>query len=351
MDAKRRSNYDVTNKVRISHPQDVYAAISALLNELYPGLQMAPLQDAFDTFTKLYAGTLPGYYGCDTWYHDAQHSLDCTLAMARLLDGHDRTLTLPKRLGERRAVLGVVIALFHDSGYIRKSSDKAENGAEFTLNHVRRSGEFLADYLPGIGFEEEVEMTRGLVHFTGYEVALDKIEVHEPKDRMLGFMLGTADILAQTADRCYLEKCRDYLYHEFEICGLAGKGVPGGPAPIYSSPEDLMEKSPDFNKKLWEERLDGYFQGCYHLMEKHFGGGRNLYVEAINRHLALLDTLIKEGRVMELRRHPSCVNAAQLREAMGLPRASLTRIRRHYTPSVPRKRASSVAAARHYVPT
>ena len=37
----------------------------------------------FDIFTELYAGTLPGYVGCDTWYHDAQHSLDCTKRIFR----------------------------------------------------------------------------------------------------------------------------------------------------------------------------------------------------------------------------------------------------------------------------
>lgn len=350
MREKRRSNYDVTNRVRVSHPMDVYAAVRDLLTELYPGILMAPIQDAFETFTKLYAGTLPGYYGCDTWYHDAQHSLDCCLAMARLIDGHDRKLTLPKRLGDRRATLGIIIALFHDAGYIRKAGDKAENGAEFTLNHVRRSGEFLSDYLPGIGFEPEVELTRQLVHFTGYEMALDKIDVHDRKDRMLGFMLGTADILAQTADRCYLEKCRDYLYHEFEICGLAGEGTPGGPKPIYRSPEDLLLKSPEFNRKLWEERLDGYFDGCYHLMKNHFDG-RNPYVESIEAHMQRLDVLIRENRVMDLRRSPPVVNAAQLRETLGLPQASVTRIRRHYTPSVPKQKAAGVATARHYVPT
>jgi hypothetical protein len=328
----------------------VYTAVSDLLTARYLGVQLATLRDAFDTFTKLYAGTLPGYYGCDTWYHDAQHSLDCALAMARLVDGHDRSVAESERLGEHRAMLGIIIALFHDAGYIRKAGDKAENGAEFTLNHVRRSGEFLADYLPGIGFEDDVERTRQLVHFTGYEMALDKIEVSDPKDRLLGYMLGTADILAQTADRCYLEKCRDFLYHEFEICGLAGAGTADGPKPIYSSPEDLLLKSPEFNRKLWEERLDGYFESCYRYMDRHFGSG-NPYVDTIHDHMRRLDALIQEGRVLDLRRLPHAINASELRETLGLPHVSLTRIRRHYTPSVPRSKAAQVALARDYVPT
>ena len=346
--SKRRSNYDVTNRVRISHPQDVYVAISDLMLGLYPGMRLAPLQDAFDTFTKLYAGTLPGYFGCDTWYHDAQHSLDCALAQARILDGYERTVPEKQRLGEHRSLLGVILALFHDAGYIRKSGDKAENGAEFTLTHVHRSGAFLADYLPGIGFDADVELTRQIVHFTGYEIALDKIDVKDEKDRMLGFMLGSADILAQTADRCYLEKCRDFLYHEFELAGLAGTEPTGGVKPIYHSALELMEKSPEFNKKLWEERLDGYFGKCYRYLEGHFGG-ENLYVSAIEQHMRRLVEMLREGRIMELRRQPQAINASALREILGLPQASLTRFHRRFSPPV--RRQSRAAAVRAFVPT
>ena len=167
MSQRRRNHYDVTDTVRISHPQEVCAAVSQLLRDLYPDLPLAPVHQAFDTFTRLYAGTLPGYVGCDTWYHDAQHSLDCALAMARLFDGYERSVPAAERLGPRRAALGIIIALFHDAGYIRHTDDEARNGAEYTLIHVRRSGDFLADFLPTVGFGAEARMASRLVHFTG----------------------------------------------------------------------------------------------------------------------------------------------------------------------------------------
>ena len=43
----------------------------------------------------------------------------------------------------------------------------------------------------------------------------------DPRDRKLGHLLGTADLIAQMADRCYLEKCRDRLYPEFVLGGIA----------------------------------------------------------------------------------------------------------------------------------
>lgn len=312
MNIKRRNHYDVTNTVCISQPADVQKAVKQILAGLYPHVDLKPIDHAFGVFGRLYAGTLPGYRGCDTWYHDAQHSLDCALAMARLLDGHERNVARGKWLGARRGLLGVIIALFHDAGYIRKTSDSARNGAEFTLTHVRRSGDFLASLLPKIGFAEDIELTQHIVHFTGYEIALDAICVSHPQDRMLGFLLGTADILAQTSDRCYLEKCRDFLYREFEICGLAGAGIPGGPKPIYGSARDLMEKTPEYNRKLWEERLDGYFLGAYRFMTLHFDG-QNPYVEQIRVHLKHINRMISSKRYGALRRKPVAINAEQLR--------------------------------------
>ena len=46
---------------------------------------------AFDDIVRLYRGENPGYATCDTAYHDLQHVLEVTLAMARLLDGYERS--------------------------------------------------------------------------------------------------------------------------------------------------------------------------------------------------------------------------------------------------------------------
>ena len=103
-------------------------------------------------FERLFNGQFPGYYGCDTVYHDLQHSLDGTLAVARLIVSYDRTHLADERLGPERAIVGVVTALFHDAGYIRQTDDQTHrNGAEFTLSHVSRSAHFIGRYLPTIG--------------------------------------------------------------------------------------------------------------------------------------------------------------------------------------------------------
>ena len=318
LEEKPLDHYDVTGRVHISDPVAVRDAVIEILSARFRDLNPAAISDGFLTFTRLYAGELPGYVGCDTWYHDAQHSLDCTLAMARLLDGHQRSVPVGEALGWRRAVLGVIIALFHDAGYIRRAGDTAANGSEFTIGHVRRSGEFLRDYLPKVGFANEVDLAAQIVHFTGYEIALDSIAVTARKDRLLGFLLGTADILSQCADLCYLEKCRDYLFREFSICGLAGRAIPGGPQPIYTDPEDLLRKTPAFHEKVRHERLDGYFEGVHRYMAEHFDG-ENPYTRAIDGHLEHIGTLVRSGRLDQLRQKPQVIGAEAMRAALRNP--------------------------------
>src|SRR5439155_5817 len=73
------------------------------------------------------------------------------------------------------------------------------------------------------------------------------IRVSDTLLRRVGQMLGTADILAQMADRCYLEKCRDRLYPEFALPRLAGRRLAvSRTLPSFASGEDLVQKTPGF---------------------------------------------------------------------------------------------------------
>lgn len=315
----RLSHYDVTNTVKVSDPREVGREVCRLLRGLHSDLDLQPVLKAFETFIHAYAGNFPGYHGCDTCYHDVQHALDVVLAMARLLDGHERSVPSRSRLGPDRLRLGVICALFHDVGYLRRTEEThVHNGAELTRRHVTRSGEFLRDFLPTVGHADDAKLAQALVQYTGYEMPLDAVPVKGDKNRRLGFLLGTADLLAQMADREYPEKCRSFLYREFEACGIAGEpGSADAPPPVYSSPEDLVRKTPDFVEKTFADRLDGYFQGGYRYLERHFGGG-NPYLSEIRKHLDYVRGLIRAGSLELLRRKPESVNGHVLRRTMGI---------------------------------
>lgn len=319
----RGGHWDVTGTVRVDRPEAVRDAIVDLLCAQYPNLPPWRLRHATAVFTALYAGTLEGYLGCDTWYHDARHSLDCALAMARLVVAHDRDTPADRQLGPELAELGVICALFHDAGYIRRSDEtELPNGAALTLVHVERSADFLARYLPLVGLGAHVHRAWQIVHCTGYEVALDRIGLRGYHDHTLGSLLGSADVLAQCADRCYLEKCRDFLYREFLVCGLAGRPRAGGPRPVYRSREDLLRGTPEYVGELFAERLDGFFAGAYRHLDRLLGG--NPYLDAIERHLSHIRRLNRRGDYALLRRRPRRIAAGQLRRrrtlCRGLPR-------------------------------
>jgi hypothetical protein len=321
MDDLRRNDYDVTNSVQVSSTAAVAEAVGELFAAAWPGESFARVQIAFDAFDKLFTGRMPGYHGVDTVYHDRQHTLDMTLAMTRLMVGYESLVDPVDRFGAERAVMALVTALFHDAGYIREFDDRQHrNGAEFTLYHVTRGARFLARFLPSIGMESWVPTATRVVHFTGYEVDLNQLQLPDPRDRKLGHLLGTADLIAQMADRCYLEKCRDRLYPEFVLGGIAAvHGADGALQVRYSSGLDLLRQTPRFVRETRVKRLEAEFQHAYRYLEPLFDG-RNPYIEAIDRNLAFLDRVLRTERWPLLRRNPPLFTSEdnQLGQVRGL---------------------------------
>lgn len=304
----RRNDFDVTNTVQVSAAPRVRAAVADIFASLYPQHTFDSVWLAFHDFERVFSGRDANYHAVDTSYHDMQHTLDMTLALARLIAGHDWSVEPNDRLGADRAELAIVSALFHDVGYLRhrERDASAVNGAVFTRTHVTRSGQFLENYLPKIGLEQFVPVISRIVHFTGYEVQVNDIELDEPKDSTVGHLLGTADLVAQLADRCYLEKCRDRLYPEFVMGGVAIDERPQGKV-LYRSAEDLLGKTLSFYQTSARLRLENDFNRVYRYFEAFFERGQSPYIRFIRKNLTFLSTVIKNGDWDRLRRHPPCV--------------------------------------------
>lgn len=301
----RRSDYDVTNTVQVSSPVAVRLAIAQLFGEYWPRVPLDAIDASFARFEQMFAGHSPDYVGVDTLYHDTQHTLDITLALARLMAGYEHQAPADARLGGERAVVGVVTALFHDVGYLRERTDEyAVNGAEYTRHHVSRGARFLAGWLPQIGLSRWVGVVTELIHYTGYERPLASLRIDDSRDRKLGHLLGTADMMAQMADRCYLEKCRDRLYPEFVLGGVAlPTDAEGYRRVVYASGLDLLRQTPGFMQAVRAKRLDGEFEHAYRYLEVLFDG-RNPYMEAIERNEAYLREVLRSESWRMLRRSP-----------------------------------------------
>ena len=300
----RGNDYDVSSQINTTDAQVVNDEIDRIYLDLYPSAHTRQLDHAFRDLTQLYRGEFPGYHRCDTAYHDVQHVLDVTLAMARLIDGYERSRIGAEPFGDSLFRLGVITALFHDVGYVRKLKDhRHKNGAEYTLTHVSRGSHFLKDYLPKIGMADMADIAAQLIHFTGYETPAGKIKVPSPIYRLLGCMLGSADIIAQMADRCYLEKCRDRLYPEFVAGGLATRRTPEGlEQVVFTSGEDLVIKTPNFFRGA-TKRLDVDLGGCHSYAQQHFGG-QNLYLEELNKNINFAQGFSVAADTAMLKRKP-----------------------------------------------
>lgn len=288
-----RNDRDVTGRIRTTDAGAVGAEVLRLYLERYPGASGRTLRRAFDDLVRLYQGRHPGYLACDTHFHDLQHVLDVTLAMARLMDGYARGAARP-RLSAALYGVGVICALFHDVGYLRRRGDRRHaHGAEYTLTHVGRSAAFLRQYLGAAGLARYAPAA-AIVHYTGYERPVEAIRVDGVLPRRVGQMLGTADLIAQMSDRCFLEKRRDRLYPELLAGGVAAR--------LARSGADLVRRTHAFSLAA-RQRLDLRLARAYEYASLHFGG-HNPYLEAMQKNARHALLLVRAGPEGLLRRAP-----------------------------------------------
>lgn len=301
----RHSQYDVSNTVKVTDSQSVCNAVCQIFNDSYPAANISKLHQAFEDFDNLFEGHFSGFNACDTFYHDKQHTLDMTLALARLIDGHERQSDKYHKFGIKLSILAIITALFHDSGYIRKQHDQKHfNGAQYTPIHVSRSADFLTHYLQILNMPELASIASNMVHYTGYEIAPENIKLPNEKFHLLGYMLGTADLIAQMSDRCYLEKCRDRLFPEFVLGGLTQKSDENGQViTLFNNAEDLLEKTPDFFRLVIKNRLENLFKQVYKYAEIHFSHD-NLYIKYLKQNIEYIEDLTSKGQINKLSRQP-----------------------------------------------
>jgi len=295
-----RQRLDIALSVCISDAQSVCEAVREIFLSRFPGQEheFAILESMFSDIDRLYTGTYPGFFACDTDYHDMRHILDVTLAAARLYDGYEKVHGgTDQALGIERIQMGIACALFHDIGYIRHRNDsRHKHGAEYTKIHVTRGTQFLARYLPTKGKAAWVPRVKTLLHYTGYE---KQKFLKDALDHKLGCLLGTADLIAQMSDRAYLERCRDFLYTEFKIGNIVPPTSNGGQG--FESPIALLDQTPDFIRNTIAKRLDGLFGSVYHYAAEHFGG-TNLYMDGIEKNCRFLEGLLDERKLHLLNR-------------------------------------------------
>jgi hypothetical protein len=205
--------------------------------------------------------------------------------MMRLLRGRHLANAQPI-LTERMFQLGLLAILFHDTGYLKKRGDNEGTGAKYTLIHVERSMEFAAELLREKKFTPgEIKSVQNMIRCTGVNVNLDSIPFQSDPERITGFALGTGDLLGQMAARDYIQKLPT-LYSEFAESAAYNSGKNDTSRILFSSAEDLIQKTPAFWEKFVVPKINGGFQALYQFLNEPYPNGKNWYIERIEENIS-----------------------------------------------------------------
>jgi hypothetical protein len=274
---------EIGDAVSTEDQEAILEEICQILSRMPDASDPAFLKSVYSDTQRLFHGEYPGYRACNTKYHTLEHTLSVALAAARLvhgasLEGHE--------FGPRNIDLTFAATLFHDAGLIQHEGDVEGSGAKYTVGHEERSIAFAAGYLSKNGFsEEEQDHCADLIRCTKLDLSPRSIPFASKELKTLGMIVGSADLLAQMADRYYLEKLL-LLYKEFEEARLAG----------FDSELDMLKKTVEFYENRAKERFQEELGGVSSYMRTHFnnrwGTDRDLYDEAILKNIEYLKYLI-----------------------------------------------------------
>ncbi len=256
--------------------------IDAICLEEY--MQKQPeLRSIYEDVRALYAGDWPGYEACDLAYHNFEHVQDVALAAARMMAGWNRYHP-DKKFPISYFVMGIIAALFHDTGYLKDKGDLQGTGAKHTYIHVQRSCRILSDYLHDKDWSEgEIDVIAAMIQATEFygSVELDPVIKEDNLLFFLTQLVITADIIAQIADVFYLERL-PLLYAEFlEAYESVGKEIliENG-VRVYNSIHEFLNATSDFIVNSVMPRLDEMGH-MYDYLSVFFGTERNPYLEIV----------------------------------------------------------------------
>ncbi|HET7624782.1 MAG TPA: hypothetical protein VFM25_05905 [Verrucomicrobiae bacterium] len=267
------------------NPAAVEAEVQSNFLSIFPAGDKAFIPNAFRWAKEAFVSGFKDYQPVDAPYHDFEHALQSVLCMARLLRGRHSAGAKPF-ISERIFRLGVVAVLFHDSGYIKKRTDSEGTGAKYTVTHVARGLVFAAELLEAKGVSSgDIRTVQNLIRCTDLEKPLSEIPFAGEEERIVGFAIGTADLMSQMAAPDYVDKL-PLLYEELAEAERFTNNP--GRVPAFSSAADLMRKSPAFWENYVRPRLSDDLGGLFRFLNEPFPDGPNEYLIGIEANVKSL---------------------------------------------------------------
>jgi len=260
----------------IKSTSETFAEIKKILLLIDPSFDSLLIENVYNDIIRLFNGTYPGYRASNTKYHDLEHTCAVTLATARLMHGiHVQDQTFSSRVIQ----LGLIGALFHDTGLIQTEEENDGTGAQYTIGHEDRSIALMGKHLSDKDFSaENILDCSHIIRCTKLSLPLNEIPFRSEETKTMGKVLGSADLIAQMADRNYLKKL-PLLFLEFKEAGMAG----------FETPLELFENTEEFYHSVARTRLAEELENVSAAARYHFknrwGTDRDLYAESIKNNI------------------------------------------------------------------
>lgn len=283
---------EINNLFANGDPDEVWPKAVEIIGRINPAYDFRIARTAFDDIVRLFRGEYSGYCPIRTLYHDLRHTLDVFLCAVRLMHGVHLSGT---RLADDEMTLVMMAALMHDIGYAQLEGEESGTGAQHLQTHVSRGIEFMQRYVVDRDLPPELAAPlRSIMICTDPALGMSNIRFPGERIRLLGQIVGTADLTGQMADRTYLEKLL-FLYLEFEEAHFGG----------FQNIRDLLCKTRNFYEST-RQKLDGELGGIYTRLAFHFkdwfGVENNYYLESMEKNIAYLSkvTSLNEAKYLSM---------------------------------------------------
>lgn len=285
MNLKEFNNLQLQSVFESGDTSDPLDEIILLVSQVCPNVDLVLIRKVHTDVSAIFSGKYPGFRVNTARYHNLRHTYSVVLASIRLFHSlfHENH-TFPSDL----VIQGLLGAYFHDSGMLLQITDDAESGANYTKYHEKRSIIILEKYLKDNDFPESfIDNCSAIIKYTNLDFEADYANTVESQLRLCCQVIGSADLLAQMADRYYLESL-PLLFLEHKDGGIDE----------YSSAIDLMRNTVDFHEKVIKIRLKKTLGDIAPSMKTHFrirwNINRNLYQENIYLNIEYLKKITED---------------------------------------------------------
>ena len=279
------NNYELVQVFTTGKNASWFDECKKLISDFCADIDRDLLAEVYADVFDIYHGQYPGFDISDAKYHDFSHACAATLATTRLFHG----LVIDGwNISQTTVEQGIISTLFHDIGWLPSSDESLGGNTPSYENHEERSISFMKHYLVQKGFTTDYcKDCADIVKCTDLEVVPDMLDFRSEGKKIGGYVVGSADLLSQMADRCYLERL-PFLFREQGYSALLQ----------FDTPVELFEKTAEFHSKTVMARLEGTFHNVYKSMRSHFrvrwGLDTDLYTDNIQKNLKFLKKIVGE---------------------------------------------------------